>query len=357
MLKITEKTIKRLSNIGALKESLLSERVNSDRFRCNMCQWRCVIPPDGVGHCHTIVNYNMKLYTTIYGVISSAAVDPIEKKPVFHYKPGSSVFSVGSLGCNFRCVFCQNWEIAYADALNDSSMCRTGITPEKLLQMAQSNAAEGVAWTYNEPSIWLNYTLDCAKLCKKNGLYTIYVTNGYSTPEALDMIAPYLDVYRVDIKSMEPEFYKKLIKVPFGSGIFDVAKRAKQKWGIHVECVTNIIPTWNDSTENLTKTANWICESLGSDTPWHITRFFPYGELSNLSPTPINTLMNAVKIAKNAGLKFVYLGNVSTETGENTYCPECGNLCVERLGYQTRITGLNKEGKCAQDNTDLNMHI
>lgn len=354
---ITEQTVRLLDSEGALQEAVLSKDLGNGLHQCNICQWRCKISEGTAGHCRTIINYKGKLYTTIYGVISSAADDPIEKKPVFHYKPGSRVFSVGTLGCNFRCVFCQNWEIAYADALESGSMCRTGVMPKDLVQMAINHDCKGVAWTYNEPSIWLNYTLDCAKLCKENNLYTVYVTNGFSTPEALDMIAPYLDVYRVDIKSMESEFYRKLIKIPFTESIFDVTKRAKQKWGKHVECVTNVIPGWNDSDNNLTKTAKWISENLGNDTPWHITRFFPYGELSNVPPTPSSTLEKAVNIAKEAGLKFVYLGNIATSTGENTYCPKCGNLCIERSGYSTSVVGLNIEGKCSVDNEDLNVRI
>jgi pyruvate formate lyase activating enzyme len=226
-----------------------------------------------------------------------------------------------------------------------------------LVELASENQCEGVAWTYNEPSIWLNYTLDCAKLCKQNGLYTVYVTNGYATPEGLDLIGPYLDVYRVDIKSMDDRFYKELIKVPSLQGILDVTVRAKMEWGMHVECVTNIIPGWNDSTDNLSKTARWIVDALGPKTPWHVTRFFPYGELSDVPPTPPATLEAAVNIGKGAGLEFVYLGNIMTETGENTYCPRCGNLVVRRSGYETNVVGVTIEGKCVLDGEELNMHM
>lgn len=309
-----------------------------------------------MGYCRTKINYEGKLYDTIYGVISSANADPIEKKPVFHYKPGSSCFSVGTLGCNFRCVFCQNWEIAYADAVESAvGTCRTGVTPDRLVDLAQQHGCDGVAWTYNEPGIWLNYTLDCAKLCKRSGLYTVYVTNGYATPEHLDLIGPYLDVYRVDIKSMDDGFYQKLIQVPSVRGVLDVAVRARHKWSMHVECVTNVIPGWNDSEDNLRETARWIAESLGPETPWHVTRFFPYGELSDVPPTPPETLQAAVAIGRECGLKFVYIGNMATEMGENTYCPKCGKLVIERSGYSTRIVGLNAQGRCAADDEDLNL--
>ena len=314
-------TVERLRLRGALQPALLAESVGDGTVRCNICQRRCRVREGGVGYCRTKINYEGTLYDTIYGVISSANADPIEKKPVFHYKPGSTVFSVGTLGCNFRCVFCQNWEIAYADAVELGGTCTTGVTPQKLVDLTKAHGCSGVAWTYNEPGIWLNYTLGCAELCKHDDLYTVYVTNGYASPEHLDMIGPYLDVYRVDIKSMEDTFYQELMKVPSVQGVLDVTVRAKHKWKMHVECVTNIIPGRNDSPENLTKTAKWIADSLGPDTPWHVTRFFPYGELSSIPPTQPETLSGAAKIGRDCGLKFVYIGNMLTDIGENTYCP------------------------------------
>lgn len=355
MEEVTPQIVEALREAGALREALLSETLGDGRVGCNICQRRCRVPRGGVGYCRTKINFEGTLYDTIYGVISSANADPIEKKPVFHYKPGSLCFSVGSLGCNFRCEFCQNWEIAYADAVASVVTCRTGVTPERLVGLAQASHCQGVAWTYNEPCIWLNYTLDCASACKSGELYTVYVTNGYATPEHLDLIGPHLDVYRVDIKSMEDVFYQKLIKVPSVQGILDVAVMARHKWHMHVECVTNIIPGWNDSEDNLRKIASWIAGSLGQETPWHVTRFFPYAGLSHLPPTPPETLHAAVRIGHECGLKFVYLGNMASETGENTYCPKCGRLAVERSGYTTSVVGLNVEGRCMKDNEDLNI--
>lgn len=355
---IRTKNIEALRQAGALKEALLAEDLGDGRIGCNICQRRCRITRGGVGYCRTKVNYQDKLYDTIYGVISSAAADPIEKKPVFHFKPGSSCFSVGTLGCNFRCVFCQNWQIAYADSVESAAgMCRTGVSPEMLVRMAKDNRCQGVAWTYNEPGIWLNYTLDCARLCKEHGLYTVYVTNGYATSEHLDMIGPYLDVYRVDLKSMDDSFYKELIKAPSVQGILDVTIQAKAKWNMHVECVTNVIPGWNDSENNLARTAEWIVDNLGPLTPWHVTRFFPYGELSDIPPTPPETLEKAIGIGKQSGLKFVYLGNMLTEIGENTYCPMCGNLAIERMGYRTALVGIDDKGRCSVDGANLNVRM
>ncbi|MEN6372080.1 MAG: AmmeMemoRadiSam system radical SAM enzyme [Armatimonadota bacterium] len=342
---------------GAAREALLQEKLDGGRVRCNICQRRCNVPEGKSGFCMTKVNVGGTLYTTIYGVISSASADPIEKKPVFHYKPGSLCYSVGTLGCNFRCLFCQNWQISFADAVQPSGMCQYGFMPEDFVRAAQESGSEIVAWTYNEPGIWLNYTLDCAKLAKAAGLHTVYVTNGYATKEHIDTIGPYLDVYRVDIKSMEDDFYRKLIKVPSVSGILEMAKYAKDKWGMHVECVTNIIPTWNDSESNLRQIARWIAGNLGDLTPWHVTRFFPYAKLQDVPPTPPETLYRAAEIGREEGLKFVYLGNMPTDTGENTYCYTDGTLAVERAGYSTKILAVTPDGKCATDGTELNIKI
>jgi pyruvate formate lyase activating enzyme len=357
LIEIHEAEWQSLRDEGALREALLQEPVADGRVRCNICQRRCSIPTGRAGYCRTKINVGGTLYTTIYGVISSAAADPIEKKPVFHYKPGSLCYSVGSLGCNFRCLFCQNWEIAYANAVQPTGLCRHGVSPEELVAAAVETGCAGVAWTYNEPGIWLNYTLDCAKLAKEAGLYTVYVTNGYATPEHLDTIGPYLDVYRVDIKSMSDEFYRKLIKVPSASGILEVAKRARHKWGMHVECVTNVIPGWNDEEKNTRHIARWIGSQLGDMTPWHVTRFFPYAKMQDVPSTPPPTLIRAAEIGREEGLKFVYIGNMATARGNNTYCYTDGTLAVERLGYQTRVAAVTDEGKCSTDGSDLNIRM
>ncbi len=351
----TDDDYRRLEQAGVLREVLIYRKLRGDRVICHDCQRWCNIADGKVGYCRTKVNRGGTLYTTIYGVISSAAVDPIEKKPVFHYKPGSLVYSVGSLGCNFRCLFCQNWQIAYADAVTTTGPCETHTPPEQLVAMAKNSGSQGLAWTYNEPGIWLNYTLDGAKLAKAAGLYTVYVTNGYATPEHLDLIGPYLDVYRVDLKSFDDEFYRKLIKVPHVKGILDVTKRAKDKWKMHIEVVTNIIPTWNDDETTLRGIARWIIDNLGELTPWHVTRFFPYAQLTNVPPTPVETLDRAVAIGRQEGLKFVYLGNVATKTGMNTYCPKDGQLAISRHGYDVDIIAVTPDGKCAYDGSDLNI--
>lgn len=336
-----------------LHKAVLYERLPNNRAKCNVCQRRCNIAEDKVGICLTRVNKGGDIYSTIYGIVSSMAADPIEKKPVYHYLPGTSCFSIGSFGCNFRCVFCQNWEIAYADGTQIPAVAGRRLTPHQAVQLALDYNCKSISWTYNEPAIWLEYTLDCAKLAKEHGLRTVYVTNGYITPEGLDAIGPYLDVYRVDIKSFSDEFYQELINVPSVKGILDVTKLAKTKWKMHVEAVTNIIPTWNDNPENLRCIARWVRENLGELTPWHVTRFFPCAELTNIPPTPLATLQTAKSIGVEEGLKFVYIGNIAATEDQNTYCPNCNTLAISRFGYQVRIEAVTKDGKCANCGASL----
>ena len=220
--------------------------------------------------------------------------------------------------------------------------------------MAKQHNCGGIAWTYNEPSIWFEYTLDAAKLAKENHLYTVYVTNGYLTAEALDVIGPYLDAWRVDIKGFSDALYRNLAKVHRWRGILEVARRAQEKWGMHVEVVTNVIPTMNDDEEQLGGIASWIRDELGELTPWHVTRFYPYHRLAQLPPTPISTLEKAYDIGKRAGLRFVYVGNVAGHSSENTVCYSCGRVVVQRFGYDTQVVGV-ENSKCKFCGAELNV--
>ena len=335
-----------------LPQAMLYEELPNSRVCCHVCQWRCVIAPDKFGVCKIRQNRDGKLYLLNYAEVSSVAVDPIEKKPLFHFFPGSQVFSLGTWGCNFHCQHCQNWRISRAEPSSISGSQR--ILPHTAIELAKRYHCGGIAWTYNEPSIWFEYTLDSAKLAKENSLYTVYVTNGYLTLEALDIIGPFLDAWRVDVKGFSDAFYRKLAKVSQWRGILDVTKQAKDKWGMHVEVVTNIIPTMNDDEEQLGGIANWIRDELGELTPWHVTRFYPHHKLSHLSPTPIASLEKASAIGHRAGLHFIYTGNVPGHSGESTFCYSCGKLIVQRWGYQTQLLGL-KDSQCKFCGADLNM--
>jgi len=335
-----------------MREALLYEKLPDSRVQCHTCQWRCKISPGKYGVCGMYQNQDAALFNLNYSLVSSVAADPIEKKPLFHFFPGTLAFSLGTLGCNFHCKHCQNWEISMADGQTSGRSCQE-MSPQAQIELAQRYGCQGVAWTYNEPAIWFEYTLDSARLAKKNHLYTVYVTNGYSTPEALDTIGPYLDAWRVDIKGFSDHFYRELAKVPHWRQILATAKRAKEKWNMHVEVVTNIIPTMNDDEEQLQGIAHWIRDELGELTPWHVTRFYPHHHLMHLPPTPVATLERACDIGQKAGLKFVYTGNVPGHSHENTVCYNCGNIIVERFGYQTTVIGL-VGSKCRFCGAELN---
>jgi len=289
-------------------EALFYEPIGDKKVHCFLCPHDCKIIPEKFGVCGVRQNINGKLFTHIYGKVSSIANDPIEKKPLYHFHPGTMVMSVGTIGCNMKCGHCQNWTISHITA-KDSISLQT-ISPKELVQIAIQNKSAGIAWTYNEPTIWFEYCLDGAKLAKKRGLYTVWVTNGYINIPPLDMIGPYLDAYRVDIKAFNNDVYRKLCKIPDFKPVLESAVRAKKKWNMHVEIVTNIIPTINDDDKQLKHIAGWISNSLGPETPWHVTRFFPYLDYKHLPPTPIETLKRAKEIGLAAGLKNIHIGNV-----------------------------------------------
>jgi pyruvate formate lyase activating enzyme len=320
------------------KEAYVYAVLDDNTVRCLTCQRRCVIPEGKQGWCRTRVNESGKLFSIIYGEVSAQSVNPIEKKPVFHYYPGSQWLSLGSVGCNFRCPGCQNWDIAH---WKEGPMDTACISPEDAVSRAKDARCLGISWTFNEPSLWFEYTLDTAKIAKPQELHTNYVTNGYLSEEALDMIAPYLDVYRVDIKGFSDRTYARIGHIRKFTGILETAQKAK-KHGMHVEVVTNIIPGYNDDEQELGEIAAWIKNSLGSGTPWHVTRFHPHYELDRVPPTPIDTLEKAWSLGKEAGLWYVYLGNVPGHRWENTWCHACGELLIERYIFDilsNRITG------------------
>jgi pyruvate formate lyase activating enzyme len=334
------------------REAMLYEKVGGGRVRCHVCQWRCVINPGKVGVCRMRLNRDGVLFTLNYAEVSSVAADPIEKKPLFHFFPGTFVFSLGSWGCNFHCKGCQNWQISCVELPQESQQ----LLPDKTMELTRRHGCAGIAWTYNEPTIWFEYTLDSARLAKGQNFYTVYVTNGYATAEALDAIGPWLDAWRVDIKGFSDGFYRHIARVSQWRGILDVARRAKEKWHMHVEVVTNVIPTLNDDDEQLHGIAQWVRDNLGELTPWHVTRFHPLYQFTHLSATPLSTLEKAYRIGKEVGLKFVYVGNVPGHDYENTVCYSCGRVNVRRVGYDTRVVGLSGT-KCKFCGVELNFRV
>ena len=325
-----------------MKEAILFKGLKDRLLECNVCQRRCVIAEGGLGWCKTRKNQNGRLYSLIYGKVASLAISPIEKKPMYHFYPGSMWLSLGTFGCNFRCPGCQNYELSFAD-INKGLVPIEEIRPKQSIALAKRYRAKGISWTYNEPTIWFEYTLDSARMAKEEGLLTNYVTNGFITEEALDAIGPYLDSFRVDLKGFSQVFYSQICHVDDFKGILEVTKRAKFKWAMHVEIVTNVISGYSDDEAQLTGIAQWICEELGKDTPWHITQFVPHLKLSHVNPTPLPTLEKARQIGLEVGLDYVYIGNIPGHPGENTYCPGCNSLVIERDGYSVRKINLNKD--------------
>ena len=323
------------------KKAYLYTLLRDNAARCHTCQRQCIIPEGKTGWCRTRVNEGGKLFSLIYGEVSAISINLIEKKPVFHYYPGSRWLSLGSLGCNFRCPGCQNWDIAH---WKEGRMDTEYLSPEDAVDQAINSGCLGISWTFNEPTLSFEYTLDSAIIARSRGLRTNYVTNGYITKEALDMIAPYLDVYRVDIKGFSDRTYMRTGHIPRFRGILDVTEQAKRH-GMHVEIVTNVIPGYNDDEKELRDLAAWIKAGLGPGTPWHVTRFHPHHELTHVPATPIATLERVRDLGKEAGLWYVYLGNVPGHRWENTWCHGCGELLVERYIFdvvQNRI----KSGTC-----------
>lgn len=322
------------------KEAILYDQIGKS-LNCKVCERRCLISNGKRGFCDMRESIDGKLYTLNYAAASSVAIDPIEKKPLFHFYPGSTVLSLGSIGCNFRCKHCQNWNISQAE-LEDISLRE--ILPEDAVKLAKEYKCKSIAWTYNEPTMWLEYTIDSAKLAKKEGLKTVYVTNGYMTEESLGMIGPYLDAANVDLKGMSEQFYKELCDAKM-QPVLDNIKRIYDK-KIHLEITNLMIPGYNDSEKNIKALVNFMVEEIGVEVPLHFTRFFPYYKLKNIPPTAVADLEKAHKIAKDAGMKYVYIGNVPSGTGENTYCHSCGEILVERNGYQILENDIQKEKKC-----------
>jgi pyruvate formate lyase activating enzyme len=327
-----------------------------DRIRCGLCPHACLIAEGDRGWCGARGVEGGKLRAYTYGLVSSIAVDPIEKKPVFHYAPGSDVLSLGSVGCSMRCGHCQNWQISRPKG-DDGSVALRFVSPETVVSTALREGCPGIAYTYNEPVIWLEYVLDTGRLARANGLFNIMVTNGYVTPQGLDAFAEVVDVWRVDIKGFSEEPFRKLCHVGHAEVVREQAVRAKREHGMHVECVTNVVPTINDSEDELRAIARWIATELGPLTPWHVTRFTPYLEFADLEPTPMATLRRAVEIGQQEGLAFVFLGNVDVPGGEDSVCPGCGDVAVRRRGFRTLAENLSDTGACGSCGTDLGVRM
>ncbi len=293
-----------------LIETRLQEKMDNGSAICHLCPWHCKLGHGQRGFCQAHVNRHGTIYNLSYGILSAIDVTPIEEKPVRHYRPGTRVMSVGSYGCSFRCGGCHNLEISWGvtalDSLAQGESTDAFVTPMELIAAAMRQQVDGIAFTYSEPAIWLEYILDVCALAKEAGLYTVYVSNSFVTDEALDQLAPWIDVLCSDIKSLQDDFYHQICPTANVEQVLNSIKRAHEL-GIHVETRTNIIPGKNDNPDELYRIACWVKDNLGADSPWHITRFFPAYKLSDIPATPISSLEEALEQARHAGLNNAYI--------------------------------------------------
>jgi pyruvate formate lyase activating enzyme len=335
-----------------MKEVYLYKKLKEKKVQCNTCAHRCVIVPKKRGICGVRENQNGKLYALNYGKIIACHIDPIEKKPFFHFLPGSQSLSIATVGCNFRCGNCQNYEIS--QGFKDTQFIPgEDMKPEDIVKLAVDNYLPSISYTYTEATIFLEYALDTMKLARKAGLKNTFVSNGFMTKESAKLVIPYLDANNIDIKSLSDDFYKENCKARL-QPVLDTAKLMK-KSGVWLEITTLIIPTLSDSEENFKSIAKFIYDELGAETPWHVTQFSGAisWKLKHLPDTPVETVNKAYEIGKKAGLKYVYTGNMPGLHSEDTFCPKCGTLAIDRVGYF--ITRHDKSGKCPKCKTDLNL--
>jgi len=323
-----------------VKEALFYEKTDG-KVKCRLCPHECLIAKGKRGICGVRENRNGTLYSLVYGKLIAEHVAPIEKKPVFHYKPGTLSYSIATIGCNFRCEFCQNWDISqYSKGSNELPGGDT--TAEEVVKECIRAECSGVSYTYTEPTIFYEFMWDVAKLAKENGLGNVMVTNGFINPEPLKNFKE-LDVFRVDLKSFKDDFYRKVCGARL-EPVLESMKLAK-KSGIWVEVVTLIVPKQNDSAEELKQIAGFIKNELGEETPWHVSRFHPDYKMTDSVPTPMEKIREAYRIGKDVGLRYVYAGNVPHDKWENTYCYNCNELLIERQGFGVAENNI-KNGKC-----------
>ncbi|XHH08290.1 MAG: AmmeMemoRadiSam system radical SAM enzyme [Candidatus Bathyarchaeia archaeon] len=322
-------------------EAMLYTKEEENKVKCCLCARRCLISDNSTGFCIVRKNQGGTLYTLNYGKAVSFGVDPIGKKPLSHFNPGALVASVAAAGCNFRCQFCDNWMIS-----QDKEVAGNPLPPEEIVRLAKEADCQGISYTYTEPTIFMEYAYDTAKLAREAGLFNTFVTNGYMTPEAVKTISPYLDAVTVDFKAAgDPGFYKTVSAVPDVKPIFEALKELKLA-GVHIEITNLVVPKMGDSMYDIKRLAKWINDYLGPNTPFHLLRFHPDYKMTTVPATPVEDLEHAYLVAKGEGLLFVYLGNVPGHVAENTYCPACREPVIRRDGFVITQWNLTSDMHC-----------
>ncbi len=323
-----------------VRESLLQEKTDN-KVRCNVCERRCVLVSDGMGWCRTRENRNGRLMTLIYGAVSSMAVNPIEKKPFYHFYPGSLTLTAGSWSCNFGCPWCQNWDISKVSPPDTGEY----VSPEHFIEITQNAGCQGTSISFNEPTLSLEWSLEVFHLARERSLYNTYVTNGYMTPEALVLLIDAgLDAMNVDVKG-DAAAVKKFCKGIDVEKVWTTCKLARSR-GVHIEITTLVIPTVNNSDATLRGIAQRIVTDLGHEVPWHVSGYYAAYRFT-APPTPIRTLERARQIGKDAGLEFVYVGNVPGHDYDNTRCPACNTLLIRRMGFDV-LENRVRSGQCSK---------
>jgi pyruvate formate lyase activating enzyme len=332
-----------------MKEALFYETKDNKTVKCRLCNHFCQIREGGRGICGVRENQDGRLVSLVYGRLVSANLDPVEKKPLFHFLPGSTSYSISTVGCNFQCLHCQNWQISQYPHMNKGKITGDDYTPEEVVEAAVLNGAKSISYTYVEPTIFYEFAYDCAVIAKKRGIKNVFVSNGFMAPEVTRHLAPVLDAINIDIKGFTEKFYHEVCKAKLKPVLDNVG--LFHELGVWVEVTTLIIPGLNDSPEELRDIARFI-KGVSPVMPWHVTAFFPAYKMQDRPPTPIPTLRLARNIGLEEGLKYVYEGNIPGEGGENTYCPSCGSGVIKRHGLWIRENRL-EEGKCPDCKTPI----
>lgn len=324
-----------------LHEARYYEKLPNRKIKCQLCPRECVIDDQETGYCGVRENHGGTYYTLVYGRPCSAHIDPIEKKPLFHFMPGTNAFSIATVGCNVLCKFCQNWQISQArpDQVESVEM-----PPERVAEIANKNKCASIAYTYTEPVVFTEYMHDSARAGHDEFVKSVMISNGYIHPEPMRDLCKVLDAVKIDLKAFTEDFYVKMVNGHLRP-VLDTLVLIKQQ-GVWLEIVYLIIPTLNDNRNELKQMCEWIVKELGPDVPIHFSRFYPQYRLKNLPKTPLQTLNTAREIALDSGLHYVYIGNVPGHEGENTYCPNCGELLIRRLGYSIAQYSITKKKQC-----------
>ncbi|MFH1211802.1 MAG: AmmeMemoRadiSam system radical SAM enzyme [Candidatus Woesearchaeota archaeon] len=316
---------------------------------CHLCPHSCKIPEGKTGICGVRINKGGKLYSLVYGKPVAVHIDPVEKKPLFHFLPGEKALSIGTLGCNLKCLHCQNWDISQKRDLKEIESIKE-VSPKEIVELAVKNKCRIIAYTYNEPTIFFEYMKDIAVLAKNKGIKNIIVSNGFTGKEALQEMVGFIDAANIDLKGFGDDFYKKTCSARL-EPVLETLKFLKKN-NVWLEITNLIIPTLNDEPKEIKEMCIWIKENLGADVPLHFSAFHPDYKLAELSSTPVETLNKAFDIAKKAGLNYVYLGNVFAGEKENTFCHSCGQLLIERAGFRV-VKNILKNSRCPGCNSRI----